>query len=332
MKFIERVLGCLAGLALGDALGMATEFLTPEQITEEFCWLDRLRSAPGWHPHASMQPGEVTDDTRQALAVAHAYDVRGELTSQAVARELLAWEERNDNSVKLCMGPSTRQALEKLRLGVSPREAGKAGKTNGAAMRTAVVGLVNAGHLEKTLGDAVEASLPTHGTGTAIAGAAAVACAVAEAASGKATQASILEAAKWGAREGIRRGNWTWSTPLEGRIELAERLVREVKNPQAALRAIYRYVGTDMLVSESVAAAFGVFMLANGDPMKAVIFGANIGGDTDTIAAIAGAICGAWQGIEAIDAGMLAQIEKVNDLNFKGEANWLAIIKESKQA
>ena len=49
MTFIEKVLGCLAGLALGDALGMATEFLTPEQIIEEFSWLDRLRPAPAWH-------------------------------------------------------------------------------------------------------------------------------------------------------------------------------------------------------------------------------------------------------------------------------------------
>jgi ADP-ribosylglycohydrolase len=325
MKLFEKVLGCLTGLALGDALGMSTEFLTPEQIVKEFSWLDRLRSAPAWHPHAPMQPGEVTDDTRQALAVAHAYDAHGVLTSDSVARELLVWEASNDNSVKLCMGPSTRQALEKLRLGISPAEAGKNGKTNGAAMRAAVVGLMTAGH-------PVEASLPTHGTGAAISGAAAVACAVAEATGEKATFTSILEAAKWGAHEGFKRGVWAWSTPLDGRIELAERLVREAGDRQAALQAVYRYVGTDMMVAESVAAAFGVFLLAEGDPMKAVVLSANIGGDTDTIAAMAGAISGAWRGMEAIDANMLAQVEQVNDLDFKNEADRLVNIVESKQA
>ncbi|HTX78097.1 MAG TPA: ADP-ribosylglycohydrolase family protein [Longilinea sp.] len=332
MTPFEKTLGCLAGLALGDALGMATEFLTPEQIIKAFSWLDRLRPAPAWHPHAPMQPGEVTDDTRQALAVAHAYDARGVLTAESVARELLAWESSNDNSVALCMGPSTRQALEQLRQGVSPTEAGKAGKTNGAAMRAAVVGLMTAGHPDATLEDVVSASLPTHGTGVAIAGAASVACAVAVACDESATLTSIIEAAKWGAREGVKRGAWAWGTPLEGRIELAEKVAREANDPKDVLRGIYSYVGTDMLVAESVAAAFGVFLLAEGDPMRAIMLGANIGGDTDTIAAIAGAIGGAWQGMEAIDAGMLALVEKVNDLDFTSEANRLIRILENKQA
>jgi ADP-ribosylglycohydrolase len=332
MKSFDKILGCLAGLALGDALGMATEFLTPEQINEEYTWFDRLQPAPAWHPHSPMQPGEVTDDTRQMLAVAHAYDAQGFLTAEGVARELLAWEASNDNSVKLCMGPSTHQALEKLRQGIPPSETGKGGKTNGAAMRAAVVGLMTAGHPDATLDDVVAASLPTHGTGVAIAGAAAVACAVAVACDEDATLTSIIEAAKWGAGEGFKRGVWAWGTPLEGRIELAERLVREADDPHKALRDIYRYVGTDMLVAESVAAAFGVFLLAEGDPMKAVVLGANIGGDTDTIAAIAGAMGGARRGMEAIDAGMLAQIEAVNYLDFKKEAERLANIVENKQA
>jgi ADP-ribosylglycohydrolase len=264
--------------------------------------------------------------------VAHAYDAQGFLAAESVARELLAWEASNDNSVKLCMGPSTHQALEKLRQGISPAETGKTGKTNGAAMRAAVVGLMTVGHPDATLDDVVAASLPTHGTGVAIAGAAAVACAVAVACDEDATLTSIIEAAKWGAGEGFKRGVWAWGTPLEGRIELAERLVREADDPHKALRDIYRYVGTDMLVAESVAAAFGVFLLAEGDPMKAAVLGANIGGDTDTIAAIAGAMGGARRGMEAIDAGMLAQIEAVNYLDFKKEAERLANIVENKQA
>ena len=121
---------------------------------------------------------------------------------------------------------------------------------------------MTAGHPERTLDEVVEASLPTHGTSVAISGAAAVACAVAEATGEKATLTSILEAAKWGAREGFKRGIWVWSTPLDGRIELAERLVREASDRQSALEAIYRYVGTDMLVAESVAAAFGFSCLS----------------------------------------------------------------------
>ena len=36
MSLKDRIYGCLAGLALGDALGMPTEMLTPEEIKAEF--------------------------------------------------------------------------------------------------------------------------------------------------------------------------------------------------------------------------------------------------------------------------------------------------------
>jgi ADP-ribosylglycohydrolase len=111
-----------------------------------------------------------------------------------------------------------------------------------------------------------------------------------------------------------------WSTPLAGRIELAEQLVNRANGEASALRAIHDYVGVDMLVSESVAAAIGIVLLARGDPMKAVRFSANVGGDTDTIGAIAGQVCGAWQGLEAVDERMMKQVEEVNHLNLQEES------------
>jgi ADP-ribosylglycohydrolase len=92
------------------------------------------------------------------------------------------------------------------------------------------------------------------------------------------------------------------------------------------MASLYSYVGTDMLVAESVATAFGLVYLADGDPMKAMTYGANIGGDTDTIAAIAGAICGAFQGINTVDAGLLAQVDSVNALNLAEEARFAEAI------
>ena len=82
------------------------------------------------------------------------------------------------------------------------------------------------------------------------------------------------------------------------------------------MRSLYEQIGTDLSVAESVAAAFGVVRLAGGDPKKAVVYAANLGGDTDTIAAISGAVCGALAGITALDTGMVAEVERVNRLNF----------------
>jgi len=320
MTRFERDYGCLAGLAIGDALGMPTEFLSRNEIISEFGWVDGFRAAPTWHPHHRLSPGQVTDDTGQALAVLHAYQPEGCLIAEDVSRELIAWAELAGEDLRLIAGPSTLLALQELRAGADPRQTGREGKTNGAAYRAVGIGLVNAGRPKLAMDQVVEACLPTHGTCVAISGAAAVAAAVAAAMDEGANVARILAAAKSGAVAGRAYGTWAWGTPLEKRIELAERIVNCAAEDHQALAALGEYVGTDLLVAESIATAFGLVQLSEGDPMKAVIFGANIGGDTDTIAAIAGAICGAYRGVQAIDRDMLAEVERVNSLDLAGEA------------
>lgn len=320
----DRFYGCLAGLALGDALGMPTELLTSEEISSAYGWVSDLVLAPPGHPHRRFQPGRVTDDTGQALAIAHAYAMDGSITPESAAESLLAWAAAiSPEDFASFTGPSTRQALENLKHGKDVYSSGAAGATNGAAMRVAPVGLVNVGDALGALQDAIAASLPTHNTSPAIAGAAAVACAIAEAARQGSTLISILQAGKEGAVRGARYGGWSWSTPLDGRIELAERLVLMAPDSQQALRDLYRFVGTGFAPAESVAAVFGVVLLAGGDPMQAIFSGANLGGDTDTIAAMAGAICGAWKGMAALDTGLVQRVEAVNGLNLAGEAHRL---------
>jgi ADP-ribosylglycohydrolase len=330
MNLYKRVLGCLAGLALGDCLGGPTELLTRAQIQAEFGWVDHFVQAPAWHPHHILEPGRITDDTGQVLAVAHAVDPAGSLTADAVARELLLWAESAGENRDVVIGPSTRAALERLRQGESPRQAGTTGVTNGAAYRAVIPGLLCYAQPAQILEQVVEVCLPTHGTTPAISGAAAVAFAVATALGEEPRLADVISAAEEGAVAGRNFGAWRWATPLEKRIELAVRLVKESSTFQHALTALADYVGTDMLVSESVACAFGVIFLAEGDPMKAVQYGANIGGDTDTIAALAGAVCGAMKGIDAIDLSMLHNLELVNQLDLASEAGRLVGIIEKR--
>lgn len=331
MNLHERIFGCLAGLALGDSMGSPTEFLTRTQIKAEFGWVDHLVQAPAWHPHCRLQPGQITDDTGQTLAVAHALGKDGQTTAEEVSQSLLKWADNAGESLAVIIGPSTRKALERLKNGESARLTGQAGTTNGAAYRAVIAGLVNYVHPEGILPQVVEICLPTHGTTVAISGAAAVAFAVAQALSETPTLEEVLEAAKNGARVGREQGTWVWGTLLENRIDLALRLVVENRQPEAALSALADYVGTDMLVSESVACVFGLVAMADGDPMLAIQYGANLGGDTDTIAALAGAICGAWRGIVGIDRDMLAQIENINHIDLAAETDRLVSIIEKRQ-
>ena len=326
MNLKDKIHGCLAGLAIGDALGNPTEFLTPQMIRDEYGWVDRFVSAASWHPHHIMLPGSITDDTGQALAIAHAISEDGNLTAESVAWHLLKWADEAREALPVILGPSTRKALDRLREGDSPRLTGANGTTNGAAFRAVPVGLVNFDQRDRLLEQIVEACLPTHGTTTAISGAAAVGFAVSAAIREENSVDDVIAAACEGATQGREFGKWHWATPLEKRIELAMKIVASAGNPAQVLADLYTYVGVDMLVAESVAAVFGVIKLADGDPVKAMQYGANIGGDTDTIAAIAGAICGAIHGISPFDTEMLAQVEKVNQLNLEAEADRLESI------
>jgi ADP-ribosylglycohydrolase len=328
---VAKAYGCLAGLALGDALGMPTEFLTPERIAAEYGPLKGLVRAAAWHPHAALPFASTTDDTAQALALAGIY-VRGQsMTAERVAQAILAWADAEGPRLELYAGPSTRQALAALRQGADPRHSGQKGTTNGAAMRIAPVGIVHAGDFAATLADTVEACLPTHGTTLAISAAAAVSYAVCEAMTEGATVESVLAAAQRGAVDGRQHGAWVWTPLLEQRIALAVRLVRESADEAAAREALYQYIGVDIAVTETIPTAFGLVALTAGDPQRAVLHAAQLGGDTDTIGAIAGAVCGALSGIEAIDRDLLTTVEKANGLDLARTAQGLTRAAEQRE-
>ncbi len=332
MDLFENAFSCLAGLAIGDAMGMPTEFLTPELIAANYGWVEDFVEPLDWHPHSRMRPGSITDDTGQTLAIAHAYTDKGKLSPEDVARELIAWAEAiPEDELATFIGPSTSKALSAIKAGSSPQESGLSGKTNGGSMRVAPVGIIRFGDQSGAVADAYTSCIPTHNTTVAAAGAGAVAAAIATALTPNTSLDEIIEAGKFGARSGSENGNWAWGTSLDKRIELADRLVQDADDEKSALDLLYNYIGVDMLVAESVATAFGIVRLAVGDPMKACVLGANIGGDSDTIAAIAGAICGAWRGIEYIDTNLLDLVLEVNGLNLALEAQRLVEIAENKR-
>jgi ADP-ribosylglycohydrolase len=201
---------------------------------------------------------------------------------------------RERGSVGL-LGPSTKRALAALAAGAEPAEAGRSGTTNGAAMRIAPVGIampVGDGLIDRV----VEASLVTHGTGVALAGAAAVAAAVSAGIDG-ATVRETFDVAADAAERAAERGRWVAAADVAARIRWATKLVRGEREP---VETIGMLVGTGLATQESVPAAFAVLALAGDDPWLACKLGASVGGDCDTIAAMAGAVAGACCGVDAL--------------------------------
>jgi len=307
----DRARGALYGLAIGDALGMPTQLLSRRQITQRWGpMLSGFEPAPPGHPIAAGMPaGAVTDDTEQAVLLGRLL-VAGPVDPRELAAALVAWEHDMAERGSLdLLGPSTRRAVAAVLAGTPPEEAGVHGDTNGAAMRITPVGIKAAPDNPRALVDAVqEASLVTHNTSVALAGAAAVAAAVSAGISGTGGVAAVTEAAVGAARLGAERGHWVAGADVAARIRWATGLVAGLP-PAEAAEAIYSLVGTSLATQESVPAAFAVLSAVPDDPWQACLLAASLGGDCDTIAAMAGAVGGAVHGLAAFPAHAVKVID-----------------------
>jgi ADP-ribosylglycohydrolase len=320
MEMLTRARGALYGLAIGDALGMPAQMLSRAEIVRR--WGPLLRGfepAPPGHPIAGGMPaGAVTDDTEQAVLLARLLiKGRGTIDSRVLAAALTEWERAMAERGSLdLLGPSTKRAVAAILAGVPPEEAGATGATNGAAMRIAPVGIAvpiapygptSKVGLSTLIDRTVMASSVTHNTGVALAGAAAVAAAVSAGVSG----ATVAEATALGIQAaGIaaRRGHWVAGADVAARIEWATSLVAG-QAQEVAANLISRIVGTSLATQESVPAAFGVLAAVPADPWRACRMAASLGGDSDTIAAMTGAIAGACHGAGSFPPEAIATID-----------------------
>ena len=125
-------LGCLLGMAVGDAIGLPAEGLHPERQSRLFGELKNHR--------LFFQRGFVSDDTAHAIMTAQALVASGgdpEKFVRELARRLRGWF----LSLPPGVGMATARACLKLLLGVSPERSGVFSAGNGPAMRAPIIGL-----------------------------------------------------------------------------------------------------------------------------------------------------------------------------------------------
>jgi ADP-ribosylglycohydrolase len=304
---------------------MPTQMLSRAEIVRRWgLLLPGFEPAPPGHPIAAGMPaGAVTDDTEQAVLLGRLLvRGRGRIDPHDLAAALTEWEcDMAERGSLDLLGPSTRRAVAAILAGVPPEEAGAAGATNGAAMRVAPVGIAVAvidpgarpdsavppADLSTLVDRTVMASRVTHNTGIALAGAAAVAAAVSAGVSG-ATIAGATALGIEAAHVAAGRGHWVAGADVAARIEWATGLVAGRAEAEAA-ELIYTLVGTSLATQESVPAAFAVLAAVPEDPWQACRLAASLGGDCDTIAAMAGAIAGACHGAGSFPPEAIAVID-----------------------
>ncbi|MGF6996330.1 ADP-ribosylglycohydrolase family protein [Paraburkholderia sp. GAS32] len=162
-----RIAG-LVGLLVGDALGVGFEFKKPEQIPSR----DQIEMQTSYtfrRSHAGVQVGTYSDDGAQGLCLLATLLECGKFSLTDFASRLLRWYDDGYLAVDgevFDIGIQTAEALDRLRDGVSPREAGGASvmdNGNGSLMRTLPLALWHKGTDDALVRDAHLQSLPTHG-------------------------------------------------------------------------------------------------------------------------------------------------------------------------
>ena len=323
---LSRAYGALAGLALGDALGMPTQVMSPEQIRAVYGRVTGLVDGDDSQPYAPGMPaGSVTDDTEQALLIASLLVRGGGSSSGHVALDagdfshaLLAWEDSMIERGSLdLLGPSTKAALERVRAGEDPLTVGGLGTTNGAAMRVTPIGIAVSTADPEVFADAVWSSCQvTHATRQGFQSAALVAAAVSLALDWPEASASDMTTLLWKAVSYVEslpeRGAWT---PDPDVVAATRRAIQLVANPaSSSLECLVEQIGTSVASAHAIPMAFA--LLARDPSPRALLDATNLGGDTDTIGAIAGAILGSVLGVEAFDPAMLTQVELTSHLDL----------------
>ncbi len=155
---LSRAMGCLAGLAVGDALGTTLEFKRPGSF-------EPLQDMVGGGPFG-LKAGQWTDDTSMALCLAESLLKCGgmDLADQAGAY-VSWWKEGYFSSTGLCfdIGNTVRSALVRFREGGDPASGSKAAETagNGSIMRLAPVPIFYKS-AQEAVRYSVESSRSTH--------------------------------------------------------------------------------------------------------------------------------------------------------------------------
>jgi ADP-ribosyl-[dinitrogen reductase] hydrolase len=270
----DRAVGALLGLAVGDAVGTTLEFKPRDTYP-------RLTDMVGGGPFG-LKPGEWTDDTAMALALADSLYSRDELDEADLMRRFVDWWERGVYSCKgrcFDIGITTRQALARWKATGNPvaGDPSPSAAGNGSLMRLAPVAIRF--HRDRsTLRDAAaRQSRTTHAAPEAVDACIAWAEAIADAIEGRPRSKVLRDRsdAYAGNIAGIMAGGW------RGKRRDAIRASGYVAHSlEASLWSIGRTDGF----------------------REAILTAANLGEDADTTAAITGQLAGAIYGANRIPA------------------------------
>lgn len=321
-----RIAGTMYGQAIGDSLGLPAEWKSAgavailygrEDRPQDYIETERRANRHHW------KAGEWSDDTEMALAVVDAYLEGLELgrgpfdpiSVWLVAENFLDWAARDGRG----MGKLTRSVFDHPDFAERPHAvamdawilSGESAAPNGAVMRSAYVGLLHPDDLEWTQDNAWDVARTTHWDPRCVAGAVAVAVAVACLVCGAEPHEAIGEAIRRASPIDPDVGRWCGMTLRE--LDLDEGLEDPYYVGKPPVGFTHKCLG---------AAFWALRQIAQGSDLPLQVRTLAVlrdiirqGGDTDTNAAVAGALMGAAVGVGGLPAHLVAGLHQRSRLD-----------------
>lgn len=289
----KEILGCLLGTAVGDSLGLPYEGLRP-------CRAARLLGPPDRHRFIFGR-GMVSDDTEHACFAARAL-IESRLDpiqfEQSLVRLLKWWLA----SVPAGVGKATAQAILKMWLGFAADKSGVFSAGNGPAMRSPLLGVVFAGHPERLKEFVKRSTRMTHSDPKAYWGALCAALAASISARQKPiAPQEFLSVVQESLKE----------EPAEEFITLLVGACHSAASSEPVLefaKTIGCTKGVSGYIFHTIPCVVQVWLRHQQDFAAGIQEMIAAGGDTDTTAAILGAIIGAGVGVDGIPAAWIQGI------------------------
>ncbi len=286
MPSLDKAEGCLLGLALGDALGAPFE----GGVLERAVWW-----CIGTTPNGERR---WTDDTQMSIDVAESLLEKG-----AIDPDELAIRFARSYRWSRGYGPAAAKTLRRIARGMDWRTANRAVYStgsfgNGAAMRAPVVGLVYAHRPQELIEAARLTADVTHAHPLGIEGAVLMARATALAIQDTPSEELLRDVASCCCLE-----------PFTVRLGLAAHWIQA--GYPARTVEVARELGRGIAAHESAVTSLYLALRFREAPFLDLIrFVTELGGDTDTIGAMAGAVWGAANGAARLPASSLSRLEQ----------------------
>jgi poly(ADP-ribose) glycohydrolase ARH3 len=296
----DKFRGAIFGCFLGDAFGSGFEGMGPDRAVFHMSILD----SPSVHHFVSKEfTRRYTDDTDMTLALAESIIQSGQIDPEDIAKQFSLY---CDLTRGYAIG--TIKAVEALRTGMKWHEVARivfenGSFGNGAAMRVSPVGLFYHHDLVSLREAAIKQANITHVHPLGQWGAVMQACSVGLAVVRDPAASFKNEEVIVHLREVLWRG------PIEylKAVNKIEEMLSQGKKLQA--REVAQFLGNGVEAHLSVPSACYIAITYSPDFCDAIRAAISLGGDTDTIAGMVGAIVGAHVGEKGLPVEWIEQLE-----------------------